>query len=188
MGPCGPGEEQYFTGNYPAVGYCRPSCGSSGSSSCSCSCLGTSGTFHGDWTPCSVSCGHGIQSRRGIRFDSCGSSHNLNPETRPCNQQPCPVNGGWSAWGQFTPCGKSCGGGIQVRFRSCDHPSPSNGGLPCYGNSLQTASCNNKICPQLVTLTNPVSIETTTRLPSEEIPGQADPLKIVKTSFSQERK
>uniref|UniRef100_K1PWN7 A disintegrin and metalloproteinase with thrombospondin motifs 13 n=1 Tax=Magallana gigas TaxID=29159 RepID=K1PWN7_MAGGI len=98
------------------------------------------------------------------------------------------MNGGWSAWGQFTPCGKSCGGGIQVRFRSCDHPSPSNGGLPCYGNSLQTASCNNKICPQLVTLTNPVSIETTTRLPSEEIPGQADPLKIVKTSFSQERK
>ncbi|XP_052699320.1 coadhesin-like [Crassostrea angulata] len=223
MGPCGPGEEQYFTGNYPAAGFCRPSSGSSGSSSCSCSCLGTSGTFHGDWTPCSVSCGHGIQSRRGIRFDSCGSSHNLNPETRPCNQQPCPVNGGWSAWGQFTPCGKSCGGGIQVRFRSCDHPSPSNGGLscigdslqtascnsqqcqvnggwgtwgqftpcgkscgggiqvrfrscdhpppsngglPCYGNSLQTASCNNKVCPQLITLTNPISIETTTRPPS----------------------
>lgn len=40
MGPCGPGEEQYFTGNYPAAGFCRPSSGSSGSSSCSCSCLG----------------------------------------------------------------------------------------------------------------------------------------------------
>lgn len=41
-GPCGPGEEQYFTGNYPAAGRCRPSSGSSssGSSSCYCSCRG----------------------------------------------------------------------------------------------------------------------------------------------------
>lgn len=57
------------------------------------------------------------------------------------------VNGGWGTWGQFTPCGKSCGGGIQVRFRSCDHPSPSNGGLSCIGDSLQTASCNSQQCP-----------------------------------------
>uniref|UniRef100_K1QPJ0 A disintegrin and metalloproteinase with thrombospondin motifs 14 n=1 Tax=Magallana gigas TaxID=29159 RepID=K1QPJ0_MAGGI len=57
------------------------------------------------------------------------------------------VNGGWGTWGQFTPCGKSCGGGIQIRFRSCDHPSPSNGGLSCIGDSLQTASCNSQQCP-----------------------------------------
>lgn len=41
---------------------------------------GTSGTFHGDWTSCSVSCGNGTQSRRGIRFDSCGNSQNLDLE------------------------------------------------------------------------------------------------------------
>lgn len=56
------------------------------------------------------------------------------------------VNGLWGAWGDFFPCGKTCGGGIQLRFRKCDNPSPSNDGLQCIGDSLQSATCNDHPC------------------------------------------
>lgn len=56
------------------------------------------------------------------------------------------MNGVWGAWGEFFPCDKACGGGIQLRFRKCDNPSPSNGGLQCIGDSLQSATCNDHPC------------------------------------------
>lgn len=68
------------------------------------------------------------------------------------------VWGAWSAWGQPSKCSKSCGDGIQVRNRSCDHPSPSYGGLPCIGDSLQTASCNIQQCPGISYTTFMISI------------------------------
>ncbi|XP_052701481.1 ectin-like isoform X2 [Crassostrea angulata] len=116
-------------------------------------CSGSSSVNVGEWGRCSVTCGHGSQSRTIIKVNPCGRQSRRN-ETRSCNTHTCPVNGGWGTWGQFTPCGKSCGGGIQVRFRSCDHPSPSNGGLSCIGDSLQTASCNSQQCPVSVTSTS----------------------------------
>lgn len=49
------------------------------------------------------------------------------------------VPGGWSMT-VINPVG--------VEYnRSCDNPSPSYGGLPCIGDSLQTASCNTQQCP-----------------------------------------
>ncbi|XP_065944565.1 coadhesin isoform X1 [Magallana gigas] len=118
---------------YPVIGNCEK-------------CQGSGSVNVGEWGRCSLTCGHGSQSRTIITVNACGRQGRTT-ESRSCNTHTCPVNGGWGTWGQFTPCGKSCGGGIQVRFRSCDHPSPSNGGLSCIGDSLQTASCNSQQCP-----------------------------------------
>ena len=57
-----------------------------------------------------------------------------------------PVHGGWSNWGLYGKCSKTCGRGTKTRRRICNNPPPKNGGLPCRGSSVQTASCNPKPC------------------------------------------
>ncbi|XP_061745079.1 A disintegrin and metalloproteinase with thrombospondin motifs 1 [Nerophis ophidion] len=58
-----------------------------------------------------------------------------------------PVNGGWGAWGPWGDCARTCGGGVQYSFRSCDNPLPKNGGKYCEGKRIQYRSCNTEICP-----------------------------------------
>ncbi|XP_074627228.1 uncharacterized protein LOC141885237 isoform X4 [Acropora palmata] len=108
-----------------------------------------------DWTPCSKSCGTGMRSR--IRnctspapaFGGKDCSASGDPqESEPCEMQSlCPVDGGWSAWGNWTTCSKSCGQGVQERQRFCNSPAPSNGGQLCLGPAHQTLSCNQGDCP-----------------------------------------
>ena len=57
------------------------------------------------------------------------------------------VNGGWSSYGQYSPCSKHCGGGNQTRHRLCDNPLPQNGGKSCVGQSSESRSCNTGVCP-----------------------------------------
>nr|XP_034325059.1 semaphorin-5B isoform X6 [Crassostrea gigas] len=47
--------------------------------------------------------------------------------------------GTWSSWGPFSPCDKTCEGGIQIRHRTCVSG-------PCIGDSLESASCNDHLC------------------------------------------
>ncbi|KAM9829574.1 A disintegrin and metalloproteinase with thrombospondin motifs 1-like [Syngnathus typhle] len=58
-----------------------------------------------------------------------------------------PVNGGWGVWGLWGGCSRTCGGGVQYSFRSCDNPLPSNGGNYCVGKKIQYRSCNTNLCP-----------------------------------------
>jgi len=60
------------------------------------------------------------------------------PEYR-CVAELCPRDGGWCPW---EPCSVPCGGGTQTR--TCDCPTPANGGAPCSGPSSQ--SCNTQSC------------------------------------------
>ena len=60
-----------------------------------------------------------------------------------CTEEKCTTNGGWSAWGEFTACSVTCvptggggGGGTKSRFRRCDSPPPSDGGLFCVGRAI----------------------------------------------------
>ena len=57
------------------------------------------------------------------------------------------VNGGWSEWGAYRACSKSCGGGTQSRSRQCNNPSPAHGGHNCSGASSDLRSCNELECP-----------------------------------------
>ena len=57
------------------------------------------------------------------------------------------VNGNWGDWKLVGDCSKTCGnGGRRVRVRSCDNPSPSNGGLKCSGASREEVVCDLPEC------------------------------------------
>ena len=56
------------------------------------------------------------------------------------------VAGGWSAYGGWSSCSVSCGGGTQSRSRSCTNPAPSYGGASCSGSSTGSQACNTQSC------------------------------------------
>ncbi|KAK6167247.1 hypothetical protein SNE40_021325 [Patella caerulea] len=110
---------------------------------------------HGNWSPwdewgeCSNSCGGGQRKR----FRYCtnpppGIGGRLCPgqaeETSNCNPDPCPVNGRWGAWSDWSECSKSCDGGTRQRRRECTQPQ--YGGRGCLGNIEQVDECNKEPC------------------------------------------
>lgn len=56
------------------------------------------------------------------------------------------VNGGWSAWSQWSKCSAKCDSGVQIRERFCNSPSPLHGGSKCQGPHIQTRDCNSHPC------------------------------------------
>ncbi|XP_074649157.1 A disintegrin and metalloproteinase with thrombospondin motifs 3-like [Tubulanus polymorphus] len=58
-----------------------------------------------------------------------------------------PVNGGWSSWSDWNRCSRSCGRGVQYRTRTCNKPTPANGGNDCKGFKGQFKLCNKHDCP-----------------------------------------
>ncbi|XP_067025576.1 coadhesin-like isoform X2 [Acropora muricata] len=115
---------------------------------------------HGGWSAwapfssCTVTCGGGTMSRTRV-CNSPRPSCNGNPcpgcnqDTQPCNQQPCPriVNGGWSGWGVWSQCSATCNPGQRSRQRSCNNPSPRNGGANCKGSHIESEPCQVQFCP-----------------------------------------
>uniref|UniRef100_A0A665VKH1 SCO-spondin n=1 Tax=Echeneis naucrates TaxID=173247 RepID=A0A665VKH1_ECHNA len=65
-----------------------------------------------------------------------------------CSLEHCPVDGGLSPWGPWTPCSLSCGGlGLKTRSRSCTQPVPTHGGRDCKGPRQETTYCQAPDCP-----------------------------------------
>lgn len=58
------------------------------------------------------------------------------------------MDGGWSAWGPWQRCSRTCGGGVEFSYRECSHPEPQNGGKYCEGQRVQYQSCNTQACPE----------------------------------------
>ncbi|CAL9708505.1 unnamed protein product [Knipowitschia caucasica] len=58
------------------------------------------------------------------------------------------VNGSWSSWSAFSPCSRTCGGGVTHRTRNCNNPKPAFGGHNCVGMDVQAELCNRKPCEQ----------------------------------------
>ncbi|XP_041347701.1 coadhesin-like isoform X2 [Gigantopelta aegis] len=165
--PCG-GGLQYRT-KYVR---CSSSCGGARTTTresrrCNTGCCpvngGWSATTYGSWGECSTSCGGGVQTRtlnRGCNNPtpscngrSCSGLASWQ-EDRACNPNPCPVDGGWSEyedWTEWTTCSVSCAGGTQSRSRSrtCTNPPPAYGGADCQGSDTEvdSKSCNPQPCP-----------------------------------------
>ncbi|XP_067056579.1 coadhesin-like isoform X1 [Acropora muricata] len=102
------------------------------------------------WSSCSRSCGGGTQYRHGsiTRQPACGGSPcPALKQYQSCNSHNCAVNGGWSSWGRWSRCSKTCGTGLYTRYRACTAPRPSYGGKSCVGSSRQRQSCYNRRCP-----------------------------------------
>ena len=56
------------------------------------------------------------------------------------------VDGGWSDWDDWQPCSVTCGIGTRIRQRTCNNPTPSNGGKDCDGLPSDEQPCQNSPC------------------------------------------
>lgn len=104
-----------------------------------------------DWSQCSVGCGSGTQTATRTCTNPSPQYGGANcqgdsSQTRTCNTDPCPVDGVWSDWGPWAACSADCGGGLQLRTRTCT--PPQNGGQYCQGSDTDVQSCNNDPCVQ----------------------------------------
>ncbi|XP_073720146.1 SCO-spondin isoform X2 [Misgurnus anguillicaudatus] len=70
-----------------------------------------------------------------------------------CSETPCPVDGGWCEWSDWTPCSKTCGAEWVSRYRSCACPEPRSGGAPCPDQEEEHAGLGVQIqrqpCPSV---------------------------------------
>ena len=103
----------------------------------------------GSWSQCSNSC-NGGESRRyrtplympafgGVQ---CGTTI----EVMSCNEGPCAVHCGVSAWAPWGACSVSCGGGSHKRTRVVTTKA-EHGGYVCPFLE-ESAPCNEDACPE----------------------------------------
>ncbi|KAK2185175.1 hypothetical protein NP493_244g03029 [Ridgeia piscesae] len=118
-------------------------------------------TTWSEWSTCSQSCGIAVRSRH----RSCGNPEpqfggrtcvGSNIDTQYCLDNPLcieptklPVVSEWSAWGQWAPCTAKCGGGVKIRHRQCNNPTPSEDRIGCVGNNQEWKMCNHHKCPEM---------------------------------------
>ena len=76
--------------------------------------------------------------------------HGNAEDVKPCNIQPCDVDGGYGEWSTWEVCTKSCGGGRTERTRACNNPIPQGAGKKCkeigLGKSIEVDECNTQNC------------------------------------------
>lgn len=95
----------------------------------------------GDWSPCSLDCGGGTQTRQPIITAQPSNGGNACPvsQTQPCNTQPCSEDCVYT-WGDWSTCDKTCNG-TQTRQPIITTPAtPGGDGKACP--SPQTQLCN----------------------------------------------
>ncbi|XP_033219978.1 A disintegrin and metalloproteinase with thrombospondin motifs 7-like isoform X2 [Belonocnema kinseyi] len=68
-------------------------------------------------------------------------------ECVPITDKPTQIDGGWGEWGPWSECSRSCGAGVSVMERKCDHPEPAYGGRFCIGKRRRYKICNIEPCP-----------------------------------------
>uniref|UniRef100_A0A8C3ABH3 Uncharacterized protein n=1 Tax=Cyclopterus lumpus TaxID=8103 RepID=A0A8C3ABH3_CYCLU len=56
------------------------------------------------------------------------------------------VHGSWSNWSEFSPCSRTCGGGVTHRTRKCNNPRPAFGGNDCEGSDIEAGLCHQQAC------------------------------------------
>ncbi|XP_011264749.2 semaphorin-5A [Camponotus floridanus] len=129
----------------------------------------TNCTVHGEWTAwsaysaCTQTCGFAMKSRRRTCTNPApafggrvcvGYDHDdtmcidLPPCPVPTKVTPPPQNGQWSTWGPWLACSRPCNGGVRIRKRTCDNPSPKKGGVECPGCDFQLEECNTHECTE----------------------------------------
>lgn len=104
----------------------------------------------GEWsTDCTATCGElGTHTRtRTCQPPQHGGqdcSEHLS-ETKACNVQVCPINGGYTTWSTWSNCASSdsCGRGYRYKTRCCTNPQPAHAGTDCtsLGLPIEIESC-----------------------------------------------
>lgn len=110
------------------------------------------------WSTCSLTClakDHTIQSIKS-RFRECnnpapafGGESCIGPHRQQeiCDVPYCPIDGGWSAFSEWSACSSSCGAGMSIRSRLCNDPEPKFSGKECEGGGYEVRPCNVGPCP-----------------------------------------
>ena len=57
-----------------------------------------------------------------------------------------PVDCQWGDWSEYSACSETCGDGTKTRWRN-KAVHAKNGGEECSGQSQETVTCNNGLCP-----------------------------------------
>ncbi|XP_063991200.1 A disintegrin and metalloproteinase with thrombospondin motifs 7-like isoform X2 [Diachasmimorpha longicaudata] len=70
-----------------------------------------------------------------------------NQKCVPIVDRPSQIDGGWGEWGNWSTCSRTCGAGVSIMERKCDHPTPDNGGKFCIGERRRYKICNIQSCP-----------------------------------------
>ena len=65
------------------------------------------------------------------------------------------VDGGLTAWDDWTSCSRSCGVGQEERRRHCTNPAPQYGGTDCDDILRKLRDCEIAQCPGLCSTCNP---------------------------------
>ncbi|XP_050293147.1 A disintegrin and metalloproteinase with thrombospondin motifs 7-like [Anthonomus grandis grandis] len=66
----------------------------------------------------------------------------------PIMDPPVPIDGGWGEWSSWSECSRTCGSGVSIMSRECDHPTPTAGGKFCVGERKRYRICNTDPCPE----------------------------------------
>ena len=56
------------------------------------------------------------------------------------------IDGGWSAFGEWSKCNSTCGHEEKTKYRTCSKPAPAYGGATCYGSPTETDDCGHNPC------------------------------------------
>ena len=152
-------KERYRNCSRPAPMHGGNNCSSLGPNievrNCSLSPCPVNGNYSqwSEFSQCTHSCGNGTQFRTrqcnnpaprdGLNCSMLGPSN----ETRLCKTHPCPINGNFSDWSEFSGCSKTCGSGVKFRYRYCTNPEPRYGGTNCSGPTSDKQPCHLRHCP-----------------------------------------
>ncbi|XP_066252226.1 A disintegrin and metalloproteinase with thrombospondin motifs 7 [Euwallacea similis] len=66
----------------------------------------------------------------------------------PIMDPPVAIDGGWGEWSSWSECSRTCGSGVSLMSRECDHPTPTAGGKFCVGERKRYRICNTDPCPE----------------------------------------
>ena len=103
------------------------------------------------WSDCTATCGGGTRTKTREcndpppEFDGADCQGLSNKELE-CNTHKCPIDGNWGAWGTWSECSATCGGGIQTKTRECNDPPPEFNGADCPGTNMRESGCNTQKC------------------------------------------
>eukprot|EP00922_Rhytidocystis_sp_ex-Travisia-forbesii_P036729 GHVS01054625.1.p1 GENE.GHVS01054625.1~~GHVS01054625.1.p1 ORF type:complete len:520 (+),score=11.68 GHVS01054625.1:486-2045(+) len=104
------------------------------------------------WSDCSATCGPNASRTRTRTQKAPAQAGGLTLElqdlalsvTESCNIPVCDKNAVMSAWGGWSDCNRTCGGGTQTRNRTVAQSSAGNG---ITGPTAQSQPCSTQYCP-----------------------------------------
>lgn len=63
-------------------------------------------------------------------------------------EPPVAIHGGWGEWTPWSKCSRTCGAGVSIMQRECDHPKPAAGGKFCVGERRRYRICSPNPCSE----------------------------------------